>query len=206
MQRRTTIACQWFQMATEGELAKEFASALCNIKSPSLSRLAASVLTQTPLPTRASLPRWGMSTHTDAKCPICREAVQTPRHILTGCSVALSQGRYNCRHDLILSTLAEAMSSSPHTAHLHFDLQKYRNPPNWLSQETELRPDGWVKLHNGAEFIIELTSPWEENFADAHERKVRKYSFIYNQRKLINPSTFLLVFEVRARGKLNSTT
>ena len=83
-------------------------------------------------------------------------------------------------------------------------LATIQKPPARLSQETELRPDEWVKLHNGAEFIIELTSPWEENFSDVHERKVRKHSFIYNQRKLINRSTFLLVFEVGARG--NSTT
>ena len=54
--------------------------------------------------------------------------------------------------------------------------------------------------------MIELTSSWEENFTEAHERKAQKYSYIYNQRKLHNPSTFLLVFEVGARGKLNSTT
>ena len=42
--------------------------------------------------------------------------------------------------------------------------------------DTELRPDGWVRLHNGEEYIIELTSPWEENFSHAHDRKVAKYS------------------------------
>ena len=103
-------------------------------------------------------------------------------------------------------TLADAVAASPATSHVHFDLHLYRNPPSLLSHQTEVRPDGWVKLHNGTEFIIELTSPWEENFTEAHERMVRKYSYIYNQWKLHNPSTFVLVFEVGARGKLNSTT
>ena len=51
VQRRAPIAGQWFRMATEDDLAKDFAAALYNIKSTSLSRFASSVLTQTPLPT-----------------------------------------------------------------------------------------------------------------------------------------------------------
>ena len=205
VQRRTTIACEWFQMATESDLAKDFASALCNVKSSSLSRFAASVLTQTPLPTRSSLRRWGISSHTNVACPICGEATQTPRHILTGCKVSLEQGRYTYRHDLILLALADAVANSPTTSSYHFDVDLYRNSPPWLSHGTELRPDGWVRLHNGSEYIIELTSPWEENLEYAHERKVRKYTHLYTQRRLANPSTFLLVFEVGARGKLNSS-
>ena len=171
LQRRAPIAAQWFRMATEDELAKDFAVAVCNINSEALSRFTASVLTQTPLPTRSALRRWGLSTHTDTKCPICNEEVQTVRHVLTGCKVALEQGRYTFRHDLILHAIADAVRASPETAQYHFDLSLYRNPPTWLSQQdTALRLDGWIKLHNGTEFILELTSPWEENFLSSHEK------------------------------------
>ena len=184
VQRRAPIAGQWFRMATEDDLAKDFAAALCNIKSTSLSRFASSVLTQTPLPTRSALHRWGLSSHTNRKCPICTEDVQTVRHVLTGCKAALQQGRYTFRHNLILHALADAIRQSPETAQYHFDLAHHQNPPTWMSgQETSLRPDGWVQLKNGSEFILELTSPWEENFISSHERKMQKYGHtvcIYN--------------------------
>ena len=101
-------------------------------------------------------------------------------HVLTGYKVALQQGRYTFRHNLILHALADAIRQSPETAQCHFDLAHYQNPPTWLSgQETSLRPDGWIKLKNGSEFILELTSPWEENFISSHERKMQKYGHPY---------------------------
>ena len=206
VQRRTTVAGQWFRMATEADLARDFAAALCNLKSESLSRFTASVITQTPLPTRASLRKWGVSTHTSDKCPICRTETQTTLHILSGCAKSLEQGRYTLRHDLVLQTLAYCVANSPATRLAHFDLPQFRSTPSWLTNlDTELRPDGWVKLASGEEYIIELTCPWEENFAYAHERKMNKYTNIYHSRKLEHPATFLLVFEVGARGKLHSS-
>ena len=94
VQRRTAVAGRWFRIATEADLARDFAAALCNLKSESLSRFTSSVLTETPLPTRASLRRWGVSTHASDKCPICDSETQTTRHILSGCRKSLEQGRY----------------------------------------------------------------------------------------------------------------
>ena len=50
VQRRTAVAGRWFRIATEADLARDFAAALCNLKSESLSRFTSSVLTETPLP------------------------------------------------------------------------------------------------------------------------------------------------------------
>ena len=206
VQRRTSVAGQWFRIATEEDLAKDFAAALCDLKSESLSRFTASVLTQTPLPTRVALRKWGMSSHVNDECPICETERQSTRHVLSGCAKSLEQGRYTLRHNMILLALANAVATSPSTNAFHFDLPQFSTVPTWLTElDTELRPDGWVRLHNGEEYIIELTSPWEENFSHAHDRKVAKYSRLYHTRKLQHPRTFLLVFEVGARGKLASS-
>ena len=204
VQRRTAVAGRWFRIATEADLARDFAAALCNLKSESLSRFTSSVLTETPLPTRASLRRWGVSTHASDKCPICDTETQTTRHILSGCRKSLEQGRYTLRHNMVLQALANSVQRFSSTSQCHFDLPHFRSTPAWLTNlDTELRPDGWVKLSNGEEYIIELTCPWEENFEFAHERKIEKYTSLYHSRKLDHPNTFLLVFEAGARGKLH---
>ena len=106
---------------------------------------------------------------------------------------------------MVLQALANSVQKFQGTSLYHFDLPHFRSTPPWLTElDTELRPDGWVKLSNGEEYIIELTCPWEENFVYAHERKTAKYTNLYYSRKLTNPSTFLLVFEVGARGKISS--
>lgn len=41
----------------------------------------------------------------DPSCPLCSDAA-TRRHILSGCKVSLSQGRYTCRHNRVFKSLA----------------------------------------------------------------------------------------------------
>ena len=124
VQRRTAVAGRWFRIATEAHLARDFAAALCNLKSESLSRFTSSVLTETPLPTRASLRRWGVSTHASDKCPICDTETQTTRHILSGCRKALEQGRYTLRHNMVLQALANSVQRFSSTSQCHFDLPR----------------------------------------------------------------------------------
>ena len=45
----------------------------------------------------------------DAKCPLCDNPWPTVQHILNGCSVSLSQGRYTWRHDSALKILANGL-------------------------------------------------------------------------------------------------
>ena len=132
--RRAPIAARWFNDASEESMAKDFAAAVCNIRSTHLTRFVSSVLTQAPLPTKAAIHRWGISTHTDIKCPLCKTEVQTPRHILAGCRVALDQGRYTFRHDFILRALAYHVSESPHTA-LSFRPTWHATPSNVASRQ-----------------------------------------------------------------------
>ena len=42
-------------------------------------------------------------------CPLCNTPNASLRHILSGCKIALSQGRYRWRHDQVLTKLAEVL-------------------------------------------------------------------------------------------------
>ena len=55
------------------------------------------------LPTPLNLRRWRL--RPDAKCLLCDNPC-TVQHILNGCPVSLSQGRYTWRHDKALEILA----------------------------------------------------------------------------------------------------
>jgi len=58
------------------------------------------------LPTPANLKRWGKES--EEKCVLCGKR-GTLSHLLTGCAVALGQGRYRWRHDRVLRVLAAAL-------------------------------------------------------------------------------------------------
>ena len=59
------------------------------------------------LPTPANKNRWFQ---TEEKCLLCGKE-GTLAHILSGCSVALSQGRYKWRHDRVLRELASTVQA-----------------------------------------------------------------------------------------------
>ena len=43
----------------------------------------------------------------DGTCKLCTDAQGSVKHILAGCPVALSQGRYRWRHNKVLRQMAE---------------------------------------------------------------------------------------------------
>ena len=55
------------------------------------------------LPTPMNLARWNIITST--VCTLCHCTQPTTNHILTGCSIALDQGRYTRRRDSVLQVL-----------------------------------------------------------------------------------------------------
>ena len=57
------------------------------------------------LPTPANKNKWFKG---EEKCKVCGEE-GTLNHILAGCKVSLSQGRYKWRHDKVLRELAESI-------------------------------------------------------------------------------------------------
>ena len=61
------------------------------------------------LPTPSNLVLWGMKA--EATCELCSKYANL-KHILSSCSVALSQGRYRWRHDQVLKELARVVDST----------------------------------------------------------------------------------------------
>ncbi|XP_066271283.1 uncharacterized protein [Branchiostoma lanceolatum] len=58
------------------------------------------------LPSPTNLCRWGL--REDPACKLCGKR-GTMAHILSGCSTALTQGRYRWRHDKVLTTIASIL-------------------------------------------------------------------------------------------------
>ena len=56
------------------------------------------------LPSQDNLKRWGIS-NADQLCVLCGRVNPTLRRVLTGCPVALNQGRYTWRHDSVLKRI-----------------------------------------------------------------------------------------------------
>ncbi|XP_052674360.1 uncharacterized protein LOC128156311 [Crassostrea angulata] len=61
------------------------------------------------LPSPTNLAVWGLSD--DPNCKLCGKPTNF-EHILSSCSVALSEGRYTWRHDQILSVLADSFEKA----------------------------------------------------------------------------------------------
>ena len=62
------------------------------------------------MPTPDNLRCWGVS-RVELSCVLCHK-VSTLRHILTGCPVALHQGRYTWRHNSVLSVIQQSIITS----------------------------------------------------------------------------------------------
>ena len=61
------------------------------------------------LPSPSNIRRWKIST--DAACTLCRKDVCTTAHILGACKVALKQGRYTFRHDVVLREIVSSLNT-----------------------------------------------------------------------------------------------
>ena len=61
------------------------------------------------LPTADNLRRWSNAV-VSAHCTCCGAYAPTLHHVLNGCPVALHQGRFNWRHDTVLTTISNAIS------------------------------------------------------------------------------------------------
>ena len=60
------------------------------------------------LPSPTNLKRWHITTEAD--CSLCSVMICATAHVLSGCKVALNQGRYTFRHDSILRVLHSSFS------------------------------------------------------------------------------------------------
>ena len=133
--------------------------------------------TTNTLPTPDNLRHWGVS-RVELSCVLCHR-VSTLRHILTGCPVALHQGRYTWRHNSSLpyiefvkpglkpskghprkQLLGSLLSGSLDWVFL-FDLEESLIFPSEIAFTT-LRPDGVIFSHKlKTVILLELTVPIE---------------------------------------------
>ena len=85
--------------------------------------------------TPAMVSKW--SEDEDGKCKLCEEKMGTIQHILAGCTVALSQGRYRWRHDKVLKQISEQV-----TFHCERRVNTYRNKASSGRQLIDFVPAG----------------------------------------------------------------
>ena len=57
-----------------------------------------------------NMKRWGLAD--EDTCELCRKGWCDIKHILSGCTVALAQGRYRYRHDAVLKKIAHGLAQS----------------------------------------------------------------------------------------------
>ena len=134
------------------------------------------------LPSPSSLARWGYLP--SRKCPLCSYPHCNAQHILSCCSVSLSEGRYTYRHDLVLARLIPFLQEFIPSAKIFADLPNHRAveqppstvPPSVIS--TSARPDIFIIQGNLAT-ILELTVPWNSSSSieNARVRKQAKASY-----------------------------
>ena len=100
------------------------------------------------LPTPANKNTWF---GTDEKCPLCGQEA-TLNHILSGCRVALAQGRYKWRHDQVLKTLANLVEEKKNSKdNLHQTRQKIHFLKEGEKPKKENRPQNNFSFLNSAE-------------------------------------------------------
>ena len=63
------------------------------------------------LPSQDNLKRWNI-TNVDQNCVLCGKVNPTLRHVLTGCPVSLTQGRFTWRHDSVLKRIVIFLESA----------------------------------------------------------------------------------------------
>ena len=134
------------------------------------------------LPSPSSLARWGYLP--SRKCPLCSYPHCNAQHILSCCSVSLSEGRYTYRHDLVLAELIPFLQEFIPSAKIFADLPNHRAveqppstvPPSVIS--TSARPDIFI-IQGNLVTILELTVPWNSSSSieNARVRKQAKASY-----------------------------
>ena len=80
------------------------------------------------LPSPSNLHRWNFTTETS--CFLCKKNICTTAHILGACKIALKQGRYTYRHDLVLQIVISELKS--------FLMNAPKNSPN-TSESTKIQ-------------------------------------------------------------------
>ena len=157
------------------------------------------------LPTFDNLKRWGM--RVNDRCPFCGN-IQTLAHVLTGCSVALEQGRFTWRHNSVLLSIINFIRPMLKDGFSLFsDLPGFQAPHGGVIPPdvhvTNLKPDLFIiDITSRVVVFFELTCPWDSNVQRSHEYKERKYAPLIadlsSRYRVFNYSV-----EISARGQIS---
>ena len=118
---------------------------------------------------------WGYSEN--KLCVLCHQ-VQTLGHVVAGCNVSLTEGRYTWRHDSVLQVIANSLT--------RFCSNSFVDLPSFASSciitgEQE-RPD-IVIVQQKAVMLLELTIGFETNMKLNSTRKREKYKALVDRLK-----------------------
>ena len=173
--------------------------------------------------TPTNLVRWGLSTA--SVCHLCGRKA-TLHHILCACPKGLAHGWYTFRHNLVLEVATKAVeaanvpnrpenvkfvkegvktrqrtkTAAEAKAERRWQVRVDRTLPFDIAASHQ-RPD-LVLIDDATRLILlgELTVPWEESVAEAHERKLRRYDQLKEDVMQNGWKCEVLPFEVGARG------
>jgi hypothetical protein len=182
---------------------------------PRLIRFCIGVTFDT-LDSPANLKRWHLQPSDE--CCLCKREKCTVRHVLSGCKVALAQGRYRYRHDSVLRVIShhlvgfinrkkacggkvvKGLLNEADDWVFMADLDKRLVFPVEIVA-TRLRPDIVIYSRlSGTVIMVELTCPCEENVEVQHKRKLDKYTDLKADCEIRNWKVHLFAVEVGARG------
>ena len=111
------------------------------------------------LPTNANLARWRKIA--SENCSLCG-IKQTQRHVVSFCSSALNNGRFTCRHNSVLYTICQHLSSLMKNGNkLYADFIVFESTSSLFESS---RPDACIVTANGEVLPLELTVCHELNF------------------------------------------
>lgn len=120
------------------------------------------------LPNRSNTVKWGTST--SATCEFCPNT-QTLGHVISACSSALRDGRYNWRHNSVIRAIARAALKVGNT--VYADITEFPSPST-ITGDAE-RPD--IVIVRGEDlFVLELTAGFETNLLKNYQRKNLVYA------------------------------
>ena len=142
----------------------------------------------------------GWKKRTTTRCTHCNNH-ETLHHILNSCSVFLNRGRSTWWYNSILQHLALALGSA--YSSLNSAPQIYADLPGYLSSTdstvpshilpTSQHPNFFLLFPNRKIYIIELTTPFESNFINAHTRQHDCYASLISVLHF-PPTTFVSFF------------
>ena len=123
------------------------------------------------LPTNANLASW--TKIASENCSVCG-IKQTQRHVVSLCSSALNNGRFTWRHNSVLYTICQHLSSLMKNGNkLYADLIGFESTSSLCESS---RPDACIVTANSEVLLpLELTMCHELSFEKARDYKEKQY-------------------------------